>query len=301
MGKIKFLVMDVDGTLTDGKIYMGPAGESMKAFDIKDGAGIALLLPKMNIKPVIITARWSEILKNRCKELGIEELHQGSKDKMATLNGILQEHNADLSNVAYIGDDLPDVPCMNAVKEAGGLVLCPADAISEIVCMADYVSLKNAGDAAVRDCILYLERCGATAADKNKKAALEAEVKKVVNAVLSGDYKDGEIFGHPYAINDYMTKEEPECLLETHRYHIDVQYLIEGHESFKMYETAGLTRASEYNEVSDAEFWNGGTVATNSILGPGSLIVVNAGQPHKGCIALNGPEKVKKLVCKIEV
>ena len=67
--KIKFLIMDVDGTLTDGKIYMGQDGEMAKAFDIKDGAGIALVLPKNNIIPVIITARESKILANRCEEL----------------------------------------------------------------------------------------------------------------------------------------------------------------------------------------------------------------------------------------
>ena len=76
---IKFLVMDVDGTLTDGKIYMGSNGEVMKAFNIKDGCGIAMVLPKYGITPVIITARESKILENRCKELNITELHQGSK------------------------------------------------------------------------------------------------------------------------------------------------------------------------------------------------------------------------------
>ncbi len=68
MGKIKILVMDVDGTMTDGKIYMGKDGELMKAFDIKDGYGIAHLLPQLGILPVIITGRKSEILEHRCRE-----------------------------------------------------------------------------------------------------------------------------------------------------------------------------------------------------------------------------------------
>ncbi|MCR5739244.1 MAG: HAD-IIIA family hydrolase [Lachnospiraceae bacterium] len=157
MSDIKFLVMDVDGTMTDGKIYMGPTGEMFKAFDIKDGCGIFLVLPKMGIIPVVITARKSEIVERRCEELNISEIHQGSKDKLATLNMVLERYGADLGSVAYMGDDLPDIPCMEAVKCAGGLVLCPADAINEITSIADYVSRFNAGNGAVRDCIEYLK------------------------------------------------------------------------------------------------------------------------------------------------
>ena len=80
--RIKYLVMDVDGTLTDGKIYMGNEGEIMKAFDIKDGYGIHDILPHAEIKPVIITGRTSAILTNRCKELGIEYLFQGVSEKV---------------------------------------------------------------------------------------------------------------------------------------------------------------------------------------------------------------------------
>ena len=181
---VKFLVMDVDGTLTDGKIYMGQDGEAMKAFNIKDGCGILLAKKKHNIIPIIITARESKILKNRCKELGITELHQGSKDKLKTLQGILSARNeaaqdrqngqenqieqdsqngqngqtescgdVSLKDVAYIGDDLADMAVMREVKNAGGVILAPADAIEEIRAMADYVSPYRAGDGAVRDCI----------------------------------------------------------------------------------------------------------------------------------------------------
>ena len=157
MSKIRFLVMDVDGTMTDGKIYMGPDGEEFKAFDIKDGCGIYLILPQLDIVPVVITARESKIVERRCEELNIAEVHQGSKDKLVTLNEILNRFQEDLSSVAYIGDDLPDIPVMDAVKEAGGFVMCPADAIFEIQTMASYVSCKKAGEGAVRDCINYLQ------------------------------------------------------------------------------------------------------------------------------------------------
>lgn len=295
MGKIKFLVMDVDGTLTDGKIYMGPSGEAMKAFDIKDGAGIALELPKLGITPVIITARESKILENRSKELGIEELHQGSKDKMQTLVDILERYGEDLSTVAYVGDDLPDMPCMLAVKETGGLVLCPADAIPEIRDIADYVSTKCAGDAAVRDCINYLKMCEESAID------IENEINEVVDCILKGDYADGMICGHPYVIQEYMTKDESECVLESHRKHVDVQYMLEGAERLKLYGTYGLLPEVEYDSDKDFELWTGGAVVSETLLVPGSYVVVHRGQPHKGAICVGTPYKVKKLVCKIEV
>ena len=122
---IKYLVMDVDGTLTDGKIYMGAHGEMMKAFNIKDGCGIHDIAIPGGIIPVIITGRTSEIVKKRCGELGIQQVYQGIKNKIEQLNSIAD----DLSQVAYIGDDINDLSCMIPVKEAGGVVGCPADAV----------------------------------------------------------------------------------------------------------------------------------------------------------------------------
>lgn len=159
---IKFLVMDVDGTLTDGKIYMAPSGELFKAFDIKDGCGIKDILPAHNIIPVIITARNSDILTRRCEELNIIELHQGIRNKFKKLEQILAEYNCvqntnySLKNCAYIGDDILDLNCMKPVKESGGIVGCPSDAVEEIRNMADFVSDKQGGTGAVRDFIEYL-------------------------------------------------------------------------------------------------------------------------------------------------
>lgn len=97
---VKYLVMDVDGTLTDGKIYMGNDGEMMKAFSIKDGCGIHDIAIPSGIVPVIITGRKSKILENRCAEIGITEIHQGVSDKVKKLKTITEE----LKGVAYIGD-----------------------------------------------------------------------------------------------------------------------------------------------------------------------------------------------------
>lgn len=289
---IKYLVMDVDGTLTDGKIYMGQDGEMAKAFDIKDGAGIVRLLPKLGITPVIITARESGILENRCKELNITELYQGSKDKLKTLNDILKKYDAGLDSVAYMGDDLPDIPCMGEVKKAGGLVLCPADAIPEIKVIADYVAGNKAGDGAVRDCINFLAQ--------GKVENTESRVRKAVDWILAGEYKDGVLpDGSPYTIQEYITKPEEKCILESHRRHIDIQFMIEGHEELKNYSTEALTSTGEYDERKDTEYWKDGIVVTHNVLVPGSIIFMYANQPHKGAIIHGKPEKVKKLVCKI--
>ena len=144
--------MDVDGTLTDGKIYMGNDGEMMKAFSIKDGYGIHDIAMKAGIIPVIITGRTSQIVLNRCNELGIKEIHQGISNKIEKLLSF----TTDLSNVAYIGDDLNDLSCMIPVKEAGGVVGCPHDAVRKVIELADFVTEHNGGDGAVRDFIEWL-------------------------------------------------------------------------------------------------------------------------------------------------
>lgn len=158
---IKFLVMDVDGTLTDGKIYMGESGEMFKAFDIKDGYGIANILPQKDIVPVIITGRDSRIVTTRCAELGVIFVFQGEKDKLLCLEKLLakynQEHSASysLQNVAYIGDDISDLDCMESIKKAGGVCACPADAVGRIKTVCDFISTRNGGNGAVRE---FIER-----------------------------------------------------------------------------------------------------------------------------------------------
>lgn len=164
---IKFLVMDVDGTLTDGYIYIGDQGEVFKKFNVKDGCGIKDIIPEYGIIPIIITARNSEIMKIRCYELGINELYQGIKNKRDCLNKIItswsDKDNVAYSfqNVAYIGDDILDLQCMIPIKEAGGLVGCPSDAVKKVLAIADFISVKEGGCGAVRDFIEWIidEKC----------------------------------------------------------------------------------------------------------------------------------------------
>ncbi len=145
------LVMDVDGTLTDGKIYMSNQGEIMKAFNIKDGYAIARLAD-FDILPVIITGRESDIVLNRCKELKIANIHQGIENKILKLRDVCAEKGISLNEVAYIGDDLNDIDCMNLC----GFTAAPADAMHKVKDVANYVCNAKGGEGAVREYIDYL-------------------------------------------------------------------------------------------------------------------------------------------------
>ena len=145
------LVMDVDGTLTDGKIYMSANGELMKAFNIKDGYAIARLRD-YGIEPVIITGRSSEIVKQRCTELKIKELHQGIENKSYMLRDVCEKLHVELGQVAYIGDDLNDLPCMKIC----GYSACPSDAVVQVKDSVTYVCQAKGGDGAVREFIDHI-------------------------------------------------------------------------------------------------------------------------------------------------
>ena len=145
--------MDVDGTLTDGKIYMSNTGEFCKAFDIKDGYGIRNILIPAGIRPIIITGRTSDIVINRCNELGIVDVYQGIGNKMEKLLAITSE----LSEVAYIGDDINDLECMKLVKQKGGILGCPNDASKQIKKICDYIADERGGEGAVRSFIEWLQ------------------------------------------------------------------------------------------------------------------------------------------------
>lgn len=157
--KIRFLIMDVDGTLTDGKLHISEQGELFKSFDAKDGYGIKDVLPKHYIIPVIITARSSKVLSVRCKELNIDQVYQGVFDKKAKLDEILNAYSQaegtiySYENCAYIGDDIPDLQCMCPIHDAGGITACPSDASEEVMDMVDLVCNRSGGNGAVREFI----------------------------------------------------------------------------------------------------------------------------------------------------
>ena len=145
---IKMLVMDVDGTLTDGRIYIGSNGEIMKAFDVKDGYGIVQVREK-GILPVIITGRESDIVKARANELKICELHQGVQDKLSKLKEVALKYDIKSEEIAYIGDDLNDLECIKYCGVTG----CPYDAIDKVKASVDYICNCSGGRSAVREYI----------------------------------------------------------------------------------------------------------------------------------------------------
>ena len=100
-----------------------------------------------------MTSSTSKILENRCKELSINELHQGIRNKFEKLQEICRTYNVTLKEVAYIGDDILDLQCMKPIKDAGGVVACPADAVEQVIAISDFVSTKKGGDGAVRELI----------------------------------------------------------------------------------------------------------------------------------------------------
>lgn len=145
---IKLIVLDVDGTLTDGKLYIDSLGNEMKAFNVKDGLAISQAI-KFGINVAIITGKTSTIVEKRSKELGITEIHQGVKDKVAVLNSIVDRYSLSYDNVAYMGDDLLDMKVMKMCKLSGA----PKDSADEILKISNFISRKNGGDGAVREFI----------------------------------------------------------------------------------------------------------------------------------------------------
>lgn len=146
--KIQLLIMDVDGTLTDGKIYISDSGELFKAFSVKDGYAI-VYAKKHGVEPIIITSRESKITELRCKELGIKYLFQGVADKLSILNEIMMKLGISNENVAYIGDDMNDLECMRMC----GYTACPFDAVDDIKKAVNYVCKAKGGCGAVREFI----------------------------------------------------------------------------------------------------------------------------------------------------
>jgi 3-deoxy-D-manno-octulosonate 8-phosphate phosphatase (KDO 8-P phosphatase) len=149
---IKLLVLDVDGTMTNGKITYTNNGDEIKSFDVKDGMAIASWTKKLNKKVAIITGRNSLIVEKRAKELGITHLYQGIHNKDEILQNILKEENISWDEVAGIGDDLNDYQMLKKV----GLSFCVNDAVDDIKTISNVICESNGGEGAIREMIEYI-------------------------------------------------------------------------------------------------------------------------------------------------
>jgi 3-deoxy-D-manno-octulosonate 8-phosphate phosphatase (KDO 8-P phosphatase) len=144
--QVRLMVLDVDGVLTDGRLYYGPDGEALKAFHVRDGHGIKLLR-EAGIEVAILTARQSRIVAVRARELGVERVIQGAADKVAGFERILADTGTSEQQCGYIGDDWPDLTVLGRV----GFAATVADAVEEVRAAAHWIAKAPGGSGAVRE------------------------------------------------------------------------------------------------------------------------------------------------------
>lgn len=149
---IELLILDVDGTLTDGSIIHTNDGDELKAFDVKDGLAVASWTKRLGKKVAIITGRTSKVVEKRAAELQVSHLFQGVDNKDEIIETILQEESLKWENVAAIGDDLNDYKML----KRAALSFCPNDAAEDIKSLVNVVCQKNGGRGAVREMIEYI-------------------------------------------------------------------------------------------------------------------------------------------------
>ncbi len=154
--KIELLVLDVDGVLTDGRVTLTPAGDEIKSFHVRDGAGMKYWR-RVGRKLAIISGRGSPAVRLRAEELGVETVRLNEKNKLPAYQDVLEELGLLPSQVAVVGDDLTDLPMMRHCALSAAV----ADAVGEVRDAADYVTERPGGRGAVRDVIeMILRRAG---------------------------------------------------------------------------------------------------------------------------------------------
>ncbi len=153
---IRLLILDVDGVLTDGRLYFDAKGEALKVFHVRDGHGIKLA-QRAGIEVALVSGRRSDPTYHRAKELGISRFHEGVRDKVAVLEEIMAAMQIEATQVAAVGDDLVDLPLMSRV----GLAVAVADAVPEVLAAAHWLTANPGGRGAVREvCDLLLKAQG---------------------------------------------------------------------------------------------------------------------------------------------
>ena len=148
LSQITAFIFDVDGVLTDGTLLAFASGEQVRAFNIKDGYAIRYAISK-GYQVAIISGREEEGVRKRLETLDVADIYLGIPDKQVSFNDYLQKYNLQPSQVAYMGDDIPDLKVMQQC----GVAACPEDAVPDIIWIADFISSKPGGKGAVRELI----------------------------------------------------------------------------------------------------------------------------------------------------
>jgi 3-deoxy-D-manno-octulosonate 8-phosphate phosphatase (KDO 8-P phosphatase) len=156
MRRVRVLISDVDGVLTDGRIIVNSEGVESKQFDVRDGHGLKLLI-RYGIDVILVTGRNSRLVEWRAADLGIGEIYQGVWDKGEVFDEIVKKRGVTPGEIACIGDDVVDIPMMRRA----GFSAAVADAVAEVIKTADYVAAAPGGRGAVREiCEMLLKACG---------------------------------------------------------------------------------------------------------------------------------------------
>lgn len=144
--EVRLILVDVDGVLTDGRLWIGPEGETFKCFDVKDGLGLKNLMAE-GIDVVLVTGRGDDAVKQRAAELGITEVHMGVSDKKRVAREVRLRRGLRREEVCAVGDDLPDL----AMFEEAGLKVAVCDAVKKVREEADIITRKRGGRGAIRE------------------------------------------------------------------------------------------------------------------------------------------------------
>ena len=152
--RLRLLVLDVDGTLTDGRLYYGAQGEALKAFDVRDGHGLRLLSMYTGMRLAVLTGRRADLVQARCSELSIHPVVGSARDKGRALRELCASVGVPLEETAFMGDDVNDLPALRLCA----LSACPSDAVAEVLRECSYIAPHQGGRGAVRAlCELILE------------------------------------------------------------------------------------------------------------------------------------------------
>lgn len=182
---IRLVLTDCDGVLTDGGVYYSESGEALKRFNIRDGMGVERLRNLAGIETGIVSGERSPALLKRAAKLGITECHVGIKDKAATLRAILDRRGLGRHEIAYIGDDVNDLPAF----AVAGLAACPSDAEAEVKAAAHVVLRREGGHGAFREfaelLLKFADRCPGTSAEPGQSARGKDDDRTVVMTPLS--------------------------------------------------------------------------------------------------------------------